>query len=129
MNLLSERRHCLYCLLLLVLPFTAFGQLGEKDDISTHHHKEYLLQMVEMSIMKGYGNGIYKPDGNVTRGQFAIMMTRALHLELPDEGIVLSDVTDDEILAAAGAELITGYGDGTFKPNNNISTRTCGGNR
>ena len=110
--------------LLLLVPITALAEV--KDDITGHHHEKDLRIMIEKGIMKEDNNGIYNPNRDVTRGQFAVMMTRALHLEVPHEGIVFADVTEETgvvegVLAAAGANLITGYPDGTFKPTAKIS--------
>lgn len=124
MNVLMKKVAPLFFALLVLVPLTSAA--NEKDDITGHHHEEALRQIIKLDIMKGYGNGSYKPDGHVTRGQFAAIITRALNLEPPHEGIAFSDVTEetgvmDEVIAAAGAEIITGYPDGSFKPNANIS--------
>ncbi|WP_438315809.1 S-layer homology domain-containing protein [Sporosarcina sp. FA9] len=113
-------------LLVLVLMLPILASANAKDDITGHHHEKELRLIIDKKIMNGYGNGIYKPDGQVTRGQFAVIMTRALNLEVPHEGVVFSDVTEETgvvegVLAAAGANLITGYPDGTFKPTAKIS--------
>ncbi|MEK4876225.1 S-layer homology domain-containing protein [Bacillus sp. FSL W8-0102] len=34
-------------------------------------------------IIKGYSNGLYHPDDEVTRGQAAAIINRALHLAAP----------------------------------------------
>ncbi len=113
-----------FLLLLLLLPTGM--QVKAADDITGHHHEEPLKRLIDEGHMKGYGNGIYKPNDPLTRGQFSAIISRALHLELPEEGYGFTDVTEEtgvlnEILAAAGAELITGYKDGTFRPNEKIS--------
>lgn len=109
-------------LLAAIFIFTT-GTKAYADDISNHHHKEYLLEMVEKGIMKGYGDGIYKPNDHVTRGQFATMLTRALQLEAPANPAFFKDVHPEakEIYAAAQARIITGDVDGTFKPTQHIS--------
>lgn len=109
-------------LLAAIIIFTT-GTKAYADDISNHYHKEYLLEMVEKGIMNGYGDGVYKPDDHVTRGQFATMLTRALQLKAPTNPTLFKDVNPDanEIYAAAHAGIITGYSDGTFKPTQNIS--------
>lgn len=96
------------------------------DDITGHWHEEALRLMIEKEIMKGYGDGIYLPNGSVTRGQFSVILTNALNLPVPEESIGFSDVNEktgvmEEVLSAAGAGLITGYPDGTFKPTQKIS--------
>ena len=45
-----------------------------------------MRDLIERGIMKGYGEGEYRPGEDVTRGQFAALMTRAL--ELPELGNV-----------------------------------------
>lgn len=96
------------------------------DDVTGHWHEEALREMIDKEIMNGYGDGIYKPDAQVTRGQFSAIITRALNLQPATEGAYFTDVTEatgvlNEVLAAANADLITGYTDGTFKPNAPIS--------
>jgi hypothetical protein len=85
-----------------------------------------LREMIESEFIKGYGNGVYLPNGHVTRGQFAAILSRALNLPVPEESIEFSDVTVktgvmEEVLSAAGADIITGYNDGTFKPSEKIN--------
>lgn len=116
--------------LLATLLFIALAPIAtsaqKTDDITGHHHEVELREMIKKEIMGGYGNGNYKPNGQITRGQFAAIITRALHLQAPHEGVTFADVTEksgvmDEVIAAAGATIITGYPDGTFKPSANIS--------
>lgn len=113
-----------FLLFLLLVP--SIGNAQSKDDITGHHHEKDLRKMIAEGYIKGYGNGIYKPNNPITRGQFSAIIARALHLEAPDEGIGFTDVTEqsgvlEEVLAAAAAGLITGYDDGTFQPSKEIS--------
>ncbi|MBX0316845.1 S-layer homology domain-containing protein [Planococcus glaciei] len=106
-------------------PITQSAQAAS-DDITGHWHETEIREMIAKRIMNGYGDGIYKPNAQVTRGQFSAILTRALNLEPTTEGIYFSDVTEasgvlNEVLTAANAGLITGYPNGTFKPNEPIS--------
>lgn len=112
--------------LALVVSMPLTSKANSNDDITGHWHEDVLREMIEKEIMSGYGDGVYKPNGQVTRGQFAALITRALKLEQPAEGIVFEDVHEnsgvvEEVIAAAGAGIVTGYPDGTFKPAAKIS--------
>jgi beta-N-acetylglucosaminidase len=83
-----------------------------------------LQAMVDAGIVKGYAGGDLKPSLNVTRGQFATFMARAL--KLPQAPHVFNDVAKTSPLAPGinsvyAANLINGYSKTTFAPNKQIS--------
>ena len=53
-----------------------------EDDITGITLEQEMRDLIQRGIMDGYGEGEYRPDEDVTRGQFAALMTRAL--ELPE---------------------------------------------
>lgn len=99
---------------------TAFAQ----DDITGSALETEMRAMIAADVIQGYGEGIYKPALNVTRGQFATFISRAL--KLPEGPHVYSDVPLSSGLAtginsAAAAGIIMGYTPSTFGPNDQIS--------
>lgn len=94
-------------------------------DIPTHHKNSgYIQSAVEAGIIKGYSNGTFQPANKVTRGQMAAFLGRAF--ELPVSSITFKDVkpkdTGAEFVGGlAAAKITTGYGDGTFKPQANLT--------
>ena len=102
--------------------------LAAEDDITGIALEQEMRDLIQRGIMKGYGEGEYRPGEDVTRGQFAALMTRAL--ELPELGNVESasfpDVpTDsklaDEIYRASKAGIIKGHTNGKFGMNDKIT--------
>ena len=81
---------------------------------------------VKTGLMKGVSDGIFKPNGTVTRGQLVTILYRiAGEDELTTEKS-FSDVADGRyytkaVLWAAENEIVTGYADGTFLPNREIT--------
>ncbi len=77
-------------------------------------------------IINGMGNGLFRPEGNVTRAQFAAMLARLLKLKLdPDTGR-FKDVTAGawyagSVNACAAAGIVNGSSDGIFAPDARIS--------
>lgn len=74
---------------------------------------------MENGYAGGYEDGTFRPDGRITRGEFAVMLGRYLQL---DERAV-GGFTDISGHWAAGyinalqkAGVVNGYGDGTFHP-------------
>ncbi|MEB2282824.1 S-layer homology domain-containing protein [Lysinibacillus xylanilyticus] len=100
-------------------------QLASADELTGHSHEQGLRYLISKNALVKDAKGSYRPDDNVTRGEFASYLTKAMNLEATSD-IVFKDVPDTyvhakDIKLAASAGIITGYGDGLFKPNAAIS--------
>ena len=73
---------------------TAFASTSFKDVGSNHWAKKEIDYLVDLKVITGYSNGTFKPNDNVTNAQVAIMLARALHLDLSNRpNPNFSDVT------------------------------------
>ncbi len=88
----------------------------------------------QMGIIKGYEDGAFRPDQNVTRAEFTAMLMRALNYgslgstspeKLPFSDVKESDTSNSwaipNINTAYGMGIINGYEDGTFRPGANVA--------
>ena len=77
-----------------------------------------------MDIVKGDSNGKFNPNASITRAEFAAIAAR-FDDNANTSAASFSDIANhwakDEISAAANNGWITGYTDGTFRPNNRIT--------
>ncbi|WP_350356257.1 InlB B-repeat-containing protein [Cohnella hashimotonis] len=97
------------------------------SDISGHWAETNIKQAVGMHIVGGYPDGSFKPNGAVTRAEFAVMLVNALKPQ--QEGTALAFADQEQIGAwaqraiaqAVQASIIHGYEDGTFLPNAKIT--------
>ncbi len=88
----------------------------------------YVTCMVTHNIVSGYPDGTFRPNANMTRGQAAKIIVSAAGLA---EKIAASQQTFSDVPAtntfwrsievAAMHGILTGYPDGTFRPNNNVT--------
>ena len=82
-----------------------------------------------MDFINGYEDGTYRPDNNISRAEFTTAALRLLgcNAEAFSAGAnEFYDVGDDhffkkEIAAACSLNLVTGFNDGTFRPEGEIS--------
>ena len=96
-----------------------------KDVPASNPFYEYIELLASKDIVNGVGNGLYKPDGLVTRGQFAKMIVKALKLEA-DTTQNFTDVPKthifyNEISTLAALNITLGKGDNKFKPNDYVT--------
>lgn len=126
--------------------FTGFGQGSfslmlanpQFADMSGHWASEAVRLLAARSVIDGFADGAFQPDGDVTRAQFTAMLVKALGLQelsagsgyehtaaAEAEGFTaasgFSDVKAgawyaEYIAAAVAGGLIQGYSDGTFLP-------------
>lgn len=115
----------LLCFLLVVSSLFSFqSSTASASDIDGITLENEMREMIKQGIMKGYNDGEYKPSIDVSRGQFATMISRALNL--PAGTPSFSDVPQGSSLAAginsaSKAGIVSGYGGGIFGINDPIT--------
>lgn len=92
------------------------------SDIIGHRYELPMNRMGAQGWMRGDGEGRFRPNGRVTRGQIATIMARALDLDPPSANAPnFTDIAKsphrDAIRSIAEYCGVKGYRDGTFRPN------------
>ncbi len=98
----------------------AKGSAGFTDTAGTTHEAA-IEAVVQAGIASGYGDGSFRPDDPVSRGQLATFLVRAYAYALsPASRSWFRDTAGDVHAAAIDAVahngIASGYGDGTFRP-------------
>lgn len=96
------------------------------DDISKHWAKTDIELLANKLIVNGVSASKFAPENNVTRAEFATMLVHALGLTSDAASAAFKDVKASNwfagtVGAAVKAKLVTGYTDGSFKPNDPIT--------
>lgn len=108
-----------------VVPASAASPFSDVKE--SHADFESIATLYAAGIISGYPDGTFKPDSNVTRGQAAKMIAGALKLDTKEvEDPKFTDISASNpyygsIAALVGLNVITGYGDNTFRPNQTIT--------
>ena len=112
-----------------VTPYTVTVKVSEafSDVPSSAWYYNNVMQAAAAGIVSGYPDGTFKPGNSVTRRDFAIMLTQMLGVS--NDGTAVSpfiDVDDDDygvvsIAYCKAHNIISGYDDGTFKPDATIT--------
>lgn len=106
------------------------------SDIKGHWAEKELTELVNKGIMGGYPGGLYLPDRDITRAEFAKLVVQTLKLapiENPPTTVsdipILKDLNPNDpsqwfyvdVIQAIQAGIITGFEDNTFRPNDKIT--------
>ncbi|MFC5529117.1 S-layer homology domain-containing protein [Cohnella yongneupensis] len=99
-----------------------------KDMPSDKVYADSIQALANRTVLNGFPDGTFKPEAKVTRAEFAAMLIRALGITTSGSasGKVFKDTPSNgwftpSVEAAVKAGLITGYDDGTFRPNQTIT--------
>jgi len=101
-------------------------------DIRGHWAKEEIEIFNRRNIIFGYGDKTFRPEQNITRAEFLVLLSRVYNWSLPTDISNLSNFKDRKNIAkdyeraisyGLSAGYIQGYGDGSYRPNNPISYR------
>ncbi len=102
------------------------------DVTSATPNSEAILTLSKLGVINGYANDdnttySFKPQGDITRGEFAKIITVALGAqdEVATSSIEFSDIeghwAKPYVLVAASRGIVNGFEDGTFKPDENVT--------
>ena len=97
-----------------------WSQTNNYSDVSEDAwYNNAVSTLSNAGIIDGYEDGTFKPDGNITRAEFATIAVRFFEATY-DGGDLFSDIAghwaQDYINEAANAGIVDGYPDGTFQP-------------
>ncbi|MEK3765681.1 5'-nucleotidase C-terminal domain-containing protein [Solibacillus sp. FSL K6-4121] len=109
----------------------ATGVLAEEaifTDVSANHpYADGINALTAAGVVKGFGDGTFKPDTTVTRGQAAKMIAGALKLDTTNvknpnfKDIETSNQYYNQIAALVATGFVNGYEDGTFRTADKIT--------
>ena len=82
-------------------------------------------QLAQEGILTGFEDGSLQPQATLTRGEFAKLLASALELE-KETPLSFTDLPPDHwaygaVAACAAAELLQGFDDGTFRPEDPVT--------
>lgn len=92
----------------------------------THRAQAEIYYLVNQGVASGISSTLFAPDREVTRGEAAAMLGRALKIDGKKKATKFSDVPASHAFSGYIHELverkvISGYKDGTFKPNQTLT--------
>ncbi|MGI6492118.1 MAG: S-layer homology domain-containing protein [Pelotomaculum sp.] len=95
-------------------------------DLESHWAAGQINQWVEQGLVAGYEDGTFKPDRQVTRAEFVVLINRAFKVDKEASDLQFTDVRPgswyyEDVAAAAAAGYITGYPDGSFGAERSIT--------
>ncbi len=108
---------------LLTSPVTPSG--NHFSDVSPNAwYGTFVNSLTEMGILSGKGENSFEPQSNITRAEFASILSKLFPLKT--EQVTFSDVGEDHwafsaIQNAAARSWVSGYPDGTFRPDSSIT--------
>ena len=93
------------------------------SDISNVQGREYIQKFADKGYITGYEDGTFKPNNTITRAEISQILS-SFNINLKFEEISFSDSNGwfyNAIKKATENGFLSGYTDGTFKPNNKIT--------
>ncbi|WP_162551092.1 LamG-like jellyroll fold domain-containing protein [Paenibacillus tepidiphilus] len=101
------------------------GGLHQIADYSGHWAQSDFQTWVDKGLLSGYGNGIYKPNQNITRAEWVSLINRVFKLQTAAElhftDVAKGNAVYSDIAKAVAAGYVSGYEDGTFRPQQSVS--------
>lgn len=96
-------------------------------DIEDHWARNQIKSLQDYGIVNGYSDGTFKPDNYITRAEASKIVAQGVMCSKnPAFEYLYSDVNEsdwfaDSVMSLYHANAINGYGDGTFRPEAQIT--------
>lgn len=96
------------------------------DDLTNHWAQADIELLANKLVVDGVSDSRFEADRPITRAEFAALLVRALGLNMEAartnfKDVAAADWFAEVVVPAAAAGLLSGYEDGTFRPNQKIT--------
>ena len=105
-----------------VFSFTNEAEITYTDVSGNAWYAPVIAKAKAAGYIDGYPNGTMKPDGNITRQEVAVIISRLKSLTAQSSTLSFTDApsiaswSKQAVIAVADAKLMIGYPNGSFKP-------------
>ncbi|WP_299213697.1 M12 family metallopeptidase [uncultured Aquimarina sp.] len=94
-------------------------------DINGNWAYNEIAHFISNGKLRGYPNRTFRPNNSITRAELAAMIVATIPLSSSNNAPTLSDISghwaENAIKQVARAGFMSGYPDGTFRPNRNVT--------
>ncbi|ULO06746.1 S-layer homology domain-containing protein [Paenibacillus sp. 19GGS1-52] len=94
-------------------------------DTTSHWAAASIDLFIKLGVVNGYSDGSFHPNASITRAEFSTIIVKLFDLSTTVTGSTLSDVSghwaESSITTLQEKGIVSGYSNGTFKPNFAIS--------
>ncbi|WP_052329654.1 carbohydrate binding domain-containing protein [Thermicanus aegyptius] len=123
--MLKRATSLLLCLILVASFIPISFATPVKSEIQNHWAKQQLEKWISQGLLTGYADGSFKPDGEMTRAEF-VQIVNNLFGFTEESDNTFTDVDPKKwyarpIAIAKSANYISGFPDGSFRPNQAIT--------
>lgn len=126
--MVRRKDRLLAVLLTILLIFSQVNIVGAEgsNDINGHWAQPQIEKWIQQGLITGYNDGTFQPDRNISRAEFVALINRAFNINEAGTKCSFTDVKSDDwfyqhVVSAYASGYISGYPDGTFRPNESIS--------
>ncbi|RJE88885.1 hypothetical protein D3P07_13065 [Paenibacillus sp. 1011MAR3C5] len=96
------------------------------QDLSQHWAQQTVHDVGSRMIINGNGKGMFLPDQDITRAEFAAILMRGLGIRMESGMSRFTDVSENDwynsaVQAAYNYGIIEGFADGTFRPTDKVT--------
>ena len=98
-----------------------FSDVNEAD-----WYYDAVVSLAEKGILNGYEDGTFRPNEQITRAEFAAMLSQFIYGDSTSDGTGYSDVIQQDwfyepVMKLANSGFLTGYEDQTMHPNDVVT--------
>ena len=102
------------------------SHMDGRSDYDGHWAEKQIKEFLSKGFIKGYPDGSFKPDHEITRAEFFALTNRVCGFDAASSDKKFDDVPqgswfEAEIYKAVKAGYVSDYGDGTIKPNDTVN--------
>lgn len=114
-------------ILILIMTTGTLAYAGDFNDINNTKYQEAVEFLSAFEVVDGFGDGTFRPEESVTRGQMAKMLTVVLGYKDFSQNLHSSFAdtqghwADPYVEIVNSFDIVVGYDEDTFGPDNNIS--------